>query len=152
MKNVLAFMCLFFVFGCTSLPRNAPPYSPATLAKDDSGILYIYRLGAYPILRAPTILVNQEKIIKPPEKAYTWVYLSPGTHKMTIDWAWDTGWPDLELEVPIESGKEHFVKITGSFEALGLTHHMGTEALFIEKTVAEQELRDCCKYMQPKNK
>ncbi|USH05159.1 DUF2846 domain-containing protein [Grimontia kaedaensis] len=152
MRKVLTITMLGILSGCTSIPKDAPPYRSAPIANDNSGTLYIYRVGAYPTLRTPSIFVDSNKIIDPPEKAYTWIYLSPGNHSVTVDWAWDTGWPDLSFEIPIEAGKEHFLKITGSFENLGLKYRAGSEALYMEKSIAEKELKECCRYIIPANK
>jgi len=92
---------------------------------EEGGVLYIYRLDAYPRSRTSGILIDGNKIMDPPEKAYTWLHLPAGTHTVTVDWSWDTGWPDLAFEIPIDAGTEHFLKITGSFEDLGLIWRLG---------------------------
>lgn len=150
------FMLLFLATGCASIPKGAPSYSPAPAASKGNGILYIYRLGAYPTLRTPGILIDGKAVINLPEKAYTWVYLPQGKHKVTVDWAWDTGWPDLDFDIPIESGKEHYLKLSGSFDALvgplEETWTMGSKARYKSKTEAETELISCCKFIEATNK
>lgn len=151
-KLLMLLFLVLFATGCTSIPKGAPAYSPAPAASTGDGILYIYRLGAYPTLRTPEILINGKTVINLPEKAYTWVYLSQGKHKVTVDWAWDTGWPDLDFDIPIEAGKEHYLKLSGSFDAhfgaLERTWTMGSKAGYESKNEAEAELISCCKFIE----
>lgn len=140
------------VCGCTTIPQDAPPYSPAPMANDDKGILYMYRLrDDYPTARAPNILIDNKQIFEPWVGAYTWIYLSPGTHKVKVDWPWDSGWPDLDFEVDIVSQKEHFLKISGSFQQSFSGFTMGSKASYIDKNIAETELNECCKFIIPNN-
>lgn len=157
MKKISAFLILVLSgSGCASIPRDAPGYTPAPEASHGNGVLYIYRQGAYPVMRTPTVLVDGKEIFDPPEKAYTWIYLPEGNHRVTIDWSWDTGWPDLSFELPIESGKSHFLKLSGSFEYLGgsweTKWEAGSIAADIPPAEAERELRSCCKYIEAANK
>ena len=119
------------------------------MAEEGDGLLYIYRLGAYPLLKAPKVSVDGCKVFSPPEKAYTWMHLSAGQHRVCIDWAWDAGWPDLEFDIPIIENREHYIKISGSSEHYPFLWRRGSEALFVNKEIAEKELLAHCKYIAP---
>lgn len=130
MKGTLIISALLLALsGCASLPANAPPFTPAPAPERGKGLLYIYRVGAYPTLRTPDILVNGKLLFAPPEKGYTWLHVPLGANRITIDWAWDTGWPDLEFVISVTETEPVFIKLTGSLENLGMSWQMGTNAV-----------------------
>jgi hypothetical protein len=135
--------------GCATLPADAPQYSRATAAPEGYATVYFYRVGAPPKLRTPTVLLDNKKISEPPELAYTWVYVKAGTRKFRVEWLRDTGWPAVEFMGGVSGGASYYYKITGTFEAQGLTHILGSSTRLIPSPIAEAELRDCCKYIKP---
>jgi hypothetical protein len=149
MKYLTTLILIMIGTGCAILPEDAPPYTPAPMAEEGDGLLYIYRLRAYPMLRAPKVFVDGCEVFSPPEKAYTWMHLSAGQHRVRIDWPWDTGSPDLEFDIPILENQEHYIKISGSFIPYAFVE---SRALFVDKEVAEKELLIHCKYIEPINR
>lgn len=144
--------------GCATVPSNAPPYQRAAAPSAGEGNLYIYRVGAYPTLRTPAVVIDDARIFDPPEKAYTVVALAQGRHEFVINWAWDTGWPDLKFPIEIVAGQSHYIKISGSFEPTrryvygGFSYVAGSSAQELEPDVAEAEMQRCCKYIAPRRK
>ncbi|HEY0157392.1 MAG TPA: hypothetical protein VGF28_08920 [Thermoanaerobaculia bacterium] len=147
---------LSFVFvtlalaACATVPANAPTYRRAPAAPPGKANLYIYRIGAYPTLREPTISVDGKVIFTPPEGAYTVVALEEGQHELKVDWAWDTRWPDLKLPLEIQS-RDLYMKISGSFTRSGLNdYEAGSYAFAVEQAVAEREIAACCRFLAPR--
>lgn len=137
--------------GCATIPEAALSYKPAPPPEPGSAIVYFYRVGAYPASRTPSVYINQKKIFDPPENAFTWIYVQEGKHKLLIDWAWDTGPPDLKADFTVKSAESYFVKISGSFEMVMLSCKFGSTAQLIPKAEAEKELQKCCRYLAPQN-
>lgn len=152
--SILGYVPLAFLVGCASLPSNAPPFTPALRAPDDYATVYFYRVGAYPKLRTPDVLIGGIKVYEPPELAYTWVYVKAGERKFRVQWARDTGWPPVEFARALTAGESYYIKISGSFEDKGLTsyntitHVLGSWAELIPARQAEAELSACCKYIK----
>jgi len=152
MKIALSFAMamLLLVGGCATVPSDAPAFTQAPAPNSGQGLVYIYRVGAYPTMRTPDILVNDKLLFAPPEKSYTWVHLPVGTNKITVDWAWDTGWPDLSFEINVTEHAPVFLRLSGSFENLGRQWRAGSKATGLAPAVAERELAECCKYVPAK--
>jgi hypothetical protein len=148
-RRGLALIGLLGLSACASVPSDAPGYS--RLADPDGGYshLYFYRLGAYPKLRTPSVLVDSKLIFDPPEGAYTVITLPAGVHAIKIDWAADTGWPDLEFSVTLNDRGFHYLKITGSSEVIGNKLRMGSRVVRMSQDEAEREIRECCRYIAP---
>ena len=142
---------LVFLTACAGVSSRAPAYARAPSPPASSANIYIYRIGAYPTLRTPTIKIDGARIFDPPEKAYTVVTLEEGEHKFVVNWAWDTGWPDLEFPLQVRAGTPMFVKISGSFDTnQSDANVMGSLAELVPEAAAEAELRVCCRYIAPR--
>lgn len=153
MKRVAVFFGAL-LSGCASVPSGAPPYARAPEPPSGNTNVYIYRLGAYPTLRTPSIVVDGKKVFDPPEKAYTVITLEPGAHKFVVNWSWDTGWPDLEFPFEVRSGTPLYIKISGSFDYKGSDYRgriyeAGSLAHAVSMSQAEAELTVCCRYIPP---
>ena len=150
-KNIVLVGCLIFLAGCSAMRSRGPSFEPAPEAKSDNlAILYIYRVGAYPTLRAPDISVDGHKIFSPSEEDYTWIYLPKGKHYIKFDWAWDTGWPDVDFVIDLSDKKEFFLKVTGSYTPKSDgAYEAGSIARVISPENAKIELKSCCGYRKP---
>lgn len=143
-------LTVLLLSACASVPTNAPTYARAPEPTPGLSNVYIYRIGAYPTLRAPTVTIDGRVIISPAEKAYTVVALPPGAHEVFVNWAWDTGWPDLRFTIDVEADKPLYLKISGSFENRGATFVAGSSTKQVPQAVAEREITACCRYVRPK--
>ncbi|RZJ01896.1 MAG: hypothetical protein EON90_00850 [Brevundimonas sp.] len=154
MRTLLISLILLLA-GCASVPSNAPAYSRAAEPPPGLSNVYIYRLGAYPILRAPTISIDRRAVISPAERAYTVVTLPPGSHEVQVNWPWDTGWPDLTFKIDVEPNTPLYLKVSGSFTHLGsvypagLSYEAGSSVHRLPQAVAEPEMTVCCRYVRP---
>ena len=143
--------CAIVLVGCSALRSKGPSFELAPEAKSDKlSVLYIYRVGAYPTLRAPDISVDGQKIFSPSEEDYTWVYLPKGKHYVKFDWDWDTGWPDIDFVIDLTDRKEFFLKVTGSYTPKSDgTAEASSIARVISPENAKVELKHCCGYRKP---
>lgn len=150
MRTILLSM-LLLLGACATVPANAPTYARAPEPAAGLSNVYIYRIGAYPTLRAPTVKIDGRAVISPAEKSYTVAQLAPGVHVVDVNWAWDTGWPDLNFKIDVEADKPLYIKISGSFDNVGGgTYRAGSSAYLVEQAAAEPEITACCKYVRPK--
>jgi hypothetical protein len=147
MRAILAF-CALFLSACATVPSDAPPYTRAADPPNGQNNVYIYRLGAYPYLRSPMIRINGADILSAPERSYTVIALPYGEHQVQVDWASDTGWPDLKFPIKVTEGEPLFLKVSGSYSGGGTV--AGSMVLAVEPEHAENELRQCCRYMSPR--
>ena len=152
MRFLFTAFVLTLFSGCATLPASAPAYTRASEAPSGQANVYIYRVGAYPSLRTPKIMIDGVAIIDPPEKAYTFISLPAGTHEFVVNWAWDTGWPDLKFPITVVAGMPLYIKISGRFEPNGTGYTAGSIARVVSPAEAEQELSTCCRYMAPHTK
>jgi hypothetical protein len=66
---------------------------------------------------------------------------------MKIDWAWDTGWPDLDFPISVVAGQSLYIKISGSFKGDGRAFQAGSYAKEIPQATADYEIADCCRFI-----
>lgn len=147
--RMLVLSMLLLLGACASVPANAPAYRRAPEPAAGLTNVYIYRIGAYPTLRAPMVSIGQRRIISPAERAYTVVALPPGPHEVNVNWAWDTGWPDVTFTVEVEADKPLYLKVSGSFDQIsGTTYLAGSSVQPVAQSVAEPEMTACCRYVR----
>ena len=149
MRIALTLVLSLSICACATVPGNAPHYRRAASPGPGLANVYIYRIGAYPTLRTPKVTIDGSRIFDPPEKSYTVVPLAWGLHEMKIDWAWDTGWPDLEFPISVVAGQSLYIKISGSFRRTGLAYQAGSYSREVPQATAEYELANCCRFIAP---
>lgn len=151
----IALVLSFLLAGCASsrpdlaqyLPPDAPPYSRAPAPPDGYALVYLYRIGAYPRLHLPDILINNQFAWEPPEHAYTWVHVKAGYTDFQIKWTF-SGWPNLSFTRPLKGGETYYLKFYGGHEGAAPVK-LSTMARFVEPAEAENELRSCCRFIPP---
>jgi hypothetical protein len=84
--KTLSISIAFILASCTSIPSDAPPFTPAPTAPDGYATVYFYRLGAQPYGKELRVNVNGKRVLEMPENAYTYVYVKAGTHTVLTDW------------------------------------------------------------------
>ncbi|MBL1261869.1 MAG: DUF2846 domain-containing protein [Thiotrichaceae bacterium] len=146
--------------GCAA-PATAPSFNiaKATENRENQSIFYIYREYAEPTAWKPTIYIDSKEIVSLPQESFSWVYLSPGEHKITSKWSFLAGPPDVEFSVKIEPDKKYYYEITGSSKVTGIAP-VPIGILIFSKTTAlvsdhEEEkaipqLEKCCRFIPPK--
>jgi hypothetical protein len=149
MRIALTLILSFSICACATVPSNAPNYRRAANPGPGLANVYIYRIGAYPTLRTPKVTIDGSRIFDPPEKSYTVVTLPGGLHEMKIDWAWDTGWPDLDFPISVVAGQSLYIKISGSFRGTGRGFQAGSYAKEVPQATADYELANCCRLIAP---
>jgi hypothetical protein len=83
MLRLLYLLAVALLTGCATdpmemakyLPADAPSYTRAPAPPKGHALLYIYRVGAYPRLRMPDVLVGGNRVWEPPELGYTWIHI-----------------------------------------------------------------------------
>jgi hypothetical protein len=146
----LLVLCALLLSACATLPSDAPPYARAPDPPAGLSNVYVYRLGAYPVLRSPMIRIDGNAILSAPERSYTVIPLEPGAHEFQLEWSWDTGTPNLRFPFKVLEGAPLYLKISGSFEGGYPGFVIGVSVEAIGQARAEAELTRCCRYMSPR--
>lgn len=142
---VLFLIATLFLCGCSTIPSSAARYERAAVAPTGFVNVYIYRVGAKPSRRTPTIAIDDIDVFDPPELAYTFVRLRPGRHSVSVKWPWDSGAPDLSFSIDVDPDTPYFMKISGDFQATARTWTFESNARKVLPLTAELELTQCCR-------
>lgn len=126
------------------LPPDAPAYAPAPAPPQGHALVYIYRLGAYPRLHHPDVVLDEQRIWEPPEHGYTWVHAKEGDRRFQVKWAF-SGTPNASLVQPLKAGETYYLKVSGGVDPL--LRKFSSNVRFVERGEAEDELRRCCKFI-----
>src|SRR6478735_6238002 len=112
MKNII-FLILIFISGCAIGPR----YVPAAPPPDGKALVYLLQTNTIQGDAYPTVFsVNEVKLVSLYDSGYSYVYLPPGTYLFKTNVAlW--GSKELQITVPIESGKEYYLEHTEEMES-----------------------------------
>ena len=109
------------------------------------GRLVLYRTRAKTGWRTPLVSVDGVPLFRPKLDTYTDVALPPGLHRVRVDWARDTGRPDLVFDIRIAPGRSDHVRLTFSYSPTGPNvFELGSFAEWVAPDAAEAELRACC--------
>ena len=148
MKQVLLALALGMLGACATIPSDAPPFRPAADAPAGMANLYVYRSGAYPYLRGITLTIDGREYATFAEGAYVVVPVGMGSHEMRVSWPLDVLIPPLRIPIEIPDEGPYYLKITSHPEGLGA---VVVEVLPLPRTVAEQEMRRCCRLIPIRN-
>lgn len=144
MRRAFTILMLAMLSACATIPANAPAFSPAAEAPPGTANVYIYRTGAYPLLRGITVHVDHRELATFAEGAYTVVPLQAGSHEMRVSWPIDVLVPPLRFPIEIRGDSPRYVKITsrvGGFTPGSVV----VEAISPPQPIAEAEMRACCR-------
>lgn len=147
MRFVALLGMMLLTSACALLPSGAPLYSRVAEPLPGYGNVYIYRINAYPLLRAPKIIIDGQRVFDPPENAYTVIALTEGPHELHVDWAWDTA-PDFRFSFQVMSGSPLYIRVSSGTGGTrkGL---FSTVAKIIAPSQAESELKAGCRFVLP---
>jgi hypothetical protein len=140
-----------FCAGCVSAPTGQQ-FAGAPAAPEGYATVYLYRLGAIPKLRRPTVFLDDVTVYEPREGEVTWVYVRTGAHTIRVHWARSVGLPDSLLKHDFVAGKSYYSKISGSMAIHPLITggFVGSTDSVIQLTdAATDNLTICCNYIAP---
>lgn len=83
-------------------------------------LVYMYRIKVPPGMYAPKVLVDGDVVTTLPNNAYTWFYLSPGTHTIKTKWIGFAGVPDIEFVANVVAQQTYYLKMEGSVRSWGV--------------------------------
>jgi hypothetical protein len=147
----ITFFSAVLASACSTVPASAPDYKREAPGSNGLVNLYVYRIGAFPSKRSPSIYIDERELFDPPEGSYTVVRLKPGKHAVATRWSWDTGAPNLSFVIDVPPSDSYYLKLSGDFKGSGLVPGMiVTNTSFarqVDQEIAEQELRNCCRFI-----
>ena len=109
MRLVLWFVIAVIFSGCAA---TGPEFKIAPPDPNGKAVLYIYRPAAYPLrgLKAG-FSVDGINAAELSVEGYSFVYLSPGLHRLTHQWVGTgTAEPVTEISVRMEAGSSSYVR------------------------------------------
>ena len=151
MRTPLVLSISLVCAGCASAPTTQRPAAAPT-APEGYATVYLYRLGAIPKLRRPTVSLDDTTICEPRERELTWVYVPAGAHTIRVHWAPSVGLPDSLLAHDFAAGKSYYAKISGSLAIQPLISGgfvASTDSVVQVTTTPADDLALCCAYIPP---
>lgn len=162
MNKLLKYLLIqtMFLAGCAA-PATAPSFNlaKATEVRENQSIFYIYREYAEPTAWKPTIYIDDKEIVSLPQESFSWIYLSPGKHKIASKWPFLSGPKDIEFSEDILPNKKYFYEITGTSRVTGIGPGATGIMIFSRVTAevsghkeekATPQLEKCCRFIAPK--
>ncbi|MDO8493926.1 MAG: DUF2846 domain-containing protein, partial [Deltaproteobacteria bacterium] len=141
-RCILFLLLLFFaptVFAKEAFQKAPPP-------PDGYALIYMYRIKAGAGLRKPTILIDREEVSKLPNNAYTWFYVSAGSHSLQTKWGAFSDIPGLEMVVNLAPGETYYLQLESVSRQMGNQIKVYTAIKEIASDVALQDLQKTKKY------
>jgi hypothetical protein len=145
----LGAMVMIFASACATVPADAPAFSRAAAAPAGFENLYIYRPPGPPIYGSPSIKIDSNEVASPPSWSYTVIPIASGQHTVLIDWGWWSGWPALDFPIQVKPGESLYLRIGSDLDFSFMYDTRRSEAQEVESTVAEREMKQCCRYVRP---
>ncbi|GAA5215225.1 hypothetical protein ACFSJ3_01805 [Corallincola platygyrae] len=162
MKFFTVLFLIATLSGCAStIPDDAPAYSPAPPSPDGSGTLYIFRMKTDRSTEwVPQIYVERDMVTPLPAGAYTNIYLPEGKYRVRVVWPEKAYTPDLDFPIEVAAGEELYLSLKEQKRKVGalqksklrpadLLYEYSNRAQFTEKKIAVLQLKECCRYLEP---
>lgn len=148
------------IAGCAA-PATAPSFASAkaTENREDRSIFYVYREYAEPTAWKTTIYIDDNEVVSLLQQSFSWVYLSPGKHKVAAKWPFLSGQNDVEFFIEAASDEKYYYEITGLSRATGVGSSPAGLLIFYNMSSgmnnqgegkAVPQLENCCRYLVPK--
>ena len=149
MKLIFFTIISFSLLGCASTHKNAQSFSEANIGvpTEEKAVLVLYRKLVPPVAFTVKAMVDGDLVAKLPNKAFSWVYVKPGEHKISFSWpGWTLTSGQSEI-VNVESGRFYFVELRG-----GLGYSVGISYVVNDISVGTyaekfEDINSCCKYV-----
>lgn len=111
MKSILAMMLALFVAGCAGRSTSSQPYFEPLPPPQGKALVYMMRTQVIQGSFWESVFsINDSAIVGLNSETYSWVYVSPGVHKVS---AGQRPHPkNVFLYLPVDQGKEYFVEYT----------------------------------------
>lgn len=155
--------CALLVFtallgGCAT--PDGPPYSeskPSAL-KPGHATLYIFREHAVPTAFASTIYIDDKPVADLAQKAYTWIYVTPGVRKIDATWPEASRQKPATIDLDIVEGNAYYLVVLGTTDFRpnrpgGLWNVqnflMASGLVRVDPKGAEEALTRCCSLRKP---
>lgn len=153
--NAIAAVLVALLTACAA-PSTAPTFSQTPLAtpKEGMAVLYLYREYAEPTAFKPTLAIDGKEVVALPQQGFTWVYVTPGNHKLTSRWPFLAGAHGVEFSAEYVAGTRYFYEITGSsrlvgMSAAGMNFRTTAQMESQQEREALQRLEKCCRFISP---
>lgn len=124
---ILTFIIISGMAAC-AVSKSAPTFASFSEPPSPANYLYIFRKYAEPTAWQPTVHIDGYEIASFPQEGFTFVAVSPTTHRIESTWPMLAGVPNVK-----------FVATTTTARVMN-----------VPETVARDTLSQCCRYIVPK--
>ena len=116
----------------------------------DSNIV-IVREYAQPTAWPTTIKIDGTKLVSLANRQYSHKKLTPGKHKVSLNWAFLSGQINSEIEIEIIEGETLFLAVQGISQFAGFGYqsyifNMGSNFSKIDNEKAPEIIQKCCRF------
>jgi hypothetical protein len=134
--------------GCVT-SQKAPAYlaAPVPEISSERAVLYIYREYAEPTAFASYLQIDGREVASLNQQGFTWVYVTPGNHKMKYGFPVLAGMPSVPFSHTFEAGKVYAFQMIGTLTVSGSTLEAVSAVRPLEIEDAQKKMQQCCRYI-----
>ena len=134
--------------GCVT-SQKAPAYvaAPVPEITSASAVLYIYREYAEPTAFSSYLQIDGREVASLNQQGFTWVYVTPGNHKMKYGFPALAGMPSVPFSHSFEAGKVYAFQMFGTVKFSGSTIESVSAVQPLPIEEAQKKMQQCCRYV-----
>lgn len=155
MKRLISIVALPVILAGCAVSGTAAKFgdAPTPVASADQAVLYIFRKYAEPTAWSADFQIDDRSVASLAQQGFTWIYVSPGKHRLTQKWPFLAGMPALNFEREFEANKIYVFEIKGNVTYWGVSegkmHFTSRSAVAaVELEQAKQAMTACCRYVE----
>ena len=139
--------------GCVT-SQKAPAYLAAPVPEISSArsVLYIYREYAEPTAFSSYLQIDGREVASLNQQGFTWVYVTPGDHKMKYGFPALAGMPSVPFSHSFDAGKVYAFQMIGTVKMSGLNMEAVSAVQPLEFEEAQKKMQQCCRYVSARVK
>lgn len=119
------------------------------VADEANAVVYIIRARAEPTAFKAKLFVNGEKVAAIPNKAYSSVRLSPGTHDFEIKWSALAVGVKTVRSLDVQAGHTYYLELRSHYAGtIGLDVRHYAEIAVLDEQVAKAKINSCCRWIE----
>lgn len=151
MRKII-FLFVFLVTGCATAPEGSIPFSEVVIPEPNEGesVLVFYRLYTPPMINNMRVSIDGEQVVELPNNSFSYIKIKPGKLNLKTSWSAWALTPSRKQDLQIEPKETFYIQLNSStYTPTGI--ELGSSGHNIQnKTTAEHNLVECCKYIESK--
>lgn len=140
--------------GCAA-SRQAPSFADTKVAppREGTALVYVFRDRAEPTAWGATVHLGESKLATLKEDGFTWAYLAPGEHRVTLKWPLLSGQRESSFTLNVVANETYYLELVGVSRLVSgppsWSYQTGSGFAVRDARAGGEAISRCCRFQPP---